>query len=259
MMDVLCVLPARIASRRIPEKPLQLLAGRTLVEWSWRAAVCVPVFDEVWVATDAPEIAEIVRGFGGVAVETSAEHASGTDRVAEVATREAARRFDIVVNFQADEPFADPASVERAVEAVWAGSAAVATVAAPVRSEAEWRDESVVKVVVRDDGRALYFSRAAIPFGARGAVPAVRAAAAGYLRHVGVYAFRREALERWVALPPSKLESIEGLEQLRALENGWEIHVVVGPATERGVDVPDDLRRVEPLLRMSAGASESHV
>lgn len=246
--SVLCVLPARIGSERLPRKPLHVLAGRTLVEWSWRAARRVEAFDEVWVATDAEEIAARVRDFGGHAVLTRADHASGTDRVAEAAASPRARGHDIVVNFQADEPFADPAAVGRAVELVRRAGAPAATVAAPVGSAEEWRSAGVVKVVTGAAGRALYFSRAPIPHPREGPVRFGTEPSTPYLRHVGVYAFRREVLERWVALPPSRLERLERLEQLRALENGIEIRVAVGPPTPPGVDAPEDAERAERLL-----------
>ncbi len=163
-MAVLCVLPARIASQRIPNKPVQILAGRPLVEWSWRAACEVPGVDAVWVATDDERIADSVRGFGGTVVMTSALHPSGTDRVAEVARSEAGRAFDVIVNFQADEPFLPAAHVAAAIEPVVSGSADIATLATAFRSDEEWNSEAEVKVARAHDGRALYFSRAGIPW-----------------------------------------------------------------------------------------------
>lgn len=248
-MSVLCVLPARIESERLPRKPLRLLAGRPLVEWSWRAAGRVPSFDEVVVATDSEEVAEIVRGFGGSAVLTSGRHPSGTDRVAEAARRPGARSHDVVVNFQADEPFVDPAAVDRATRAVVEGDCEIATLAAPLTGRGAWTSESVCKVVVREDGRALYFSRAAIPH-PRGREPDFAGGPeTPYLRHVGLYVYTRSALERWTRRPPSKLETVERLEQLRALEAGEAILVIVGPPTEPGVDEETDLERAEKVLR----------
>lgn len=247
-MSVLCVLPARLQSERLPRKPLQTLAGRPLIEWSWRAARAVRGLDAIWVATDSEEIAERVRAFGGEAVLTDPGHPSGTDRVAEVAGRPAAQKYGIVVNFQADEPFVDGDSIRRAVERVREGAAPIATVAAPLRSEAEWRSEAVVKVVAAPDGRALYFSRAPVPFPRDGRPVLHGEPGSPFLRHVGVYVFARRALQRWVRLPASALERIERLEQLRALEAGMEIRVVVGPVTEPGVDVPADLARASRLL-----------
>lgn len=271
-MSVLCVLPARIGSRRLPRKPLRSLAGRPLVEWSWRSARRVAEFDEVWVATDSPEVAETVRGFGGTAVLTEERHASGTDRVAEAAARPEARSHGVVVNYQSDEPFLPPAAVGRAVRAVEQGGARVATLACPLRSGRPWRSRSVVKVVRDAQGRALYFSRAPVPRPRDGepewsdappeAAPradraegeddggegAVGAAGWPYLRHAGLYAFRRDALERWTSLPPSRLERIERLEQLRALEAGMEVRVVTARTLPPGVDVPEDLGRAERIL-----------
>lgn len=277
-VSVLCVLPARISSRRLPRKPLRTVAGRTLVEWSWRSARSVPEFDEVWVATDAPEVAEAVRGFGGTAVLTDGGHPSGTDRVAEAAARPGARSHGVVVNYQADEPFLLPGPVGRAVRAVTDGDAQVATLACPVRRGDEWRSRSVVKVVRDRAGDALYFSRAPVPRPrdgepdwsdapgrhgtpagdrATGARPGSRGPEDGdgesggewpYLRHAGLYVFRRGALDRWTSLPPSPLERVERLEQLRALEAGMDIRVVTGPATPAGVDEPGDLERAERIL-----------
>lgn len=248
MMPVLCVLPARLRSQRIPRKPLHVLAGRPLLQWSWEAACRVPAFDEVWVATDSEEIGEAVESFGGRAVLTDAGHASGTDRVAEAAARPEASRFDTVVNFQADEPFVHPESVSDAVAAVRERDDEVATLAAPISSKEEWSSSSVVKVARATDGRALYFSRAGIPY-MRDGEPTLDGREDMFLRHVGIYAYGREALEHWVSLPPSRLEEIEKLEQLRALEAGITIRVVVGPPTERGIDEPADIVRAERILQ----------
>jgi 3-deoxy-manno-octulosonate cytidylyltransferase (CMP-KDO synthetase) len=265
-MTVLCVLPARLGSERIPRKPLQIIAGRPLVEWSWTAACAVPGIDQVVVATDSEEIANAVEGFGGTSHLTRADHASGTDRVAEVA---AASDADIVVNFQADEPFLEPAAVRKAIDAVVAGPREVATLAVPIAGEAEWRSAGVVKLVRATDGRALYFSRAPIPH-PRDAAPdwspagfaGAGRAAGPWLRHVGLYVYSRAALARWVALPPSELEKIERLEQLRALEAGLDIEVCVVPAGHPGVDLPEDIARADRLLRGHDNAKrkrETHV
>ena len=266
-MSVLCVLPARLESRRLPRKPLRDIGGRPLVEWSWRAARRVPAFDAVWVATDSDEVAAAVRGAGGTAVLTDADHASGTDRVAEAAGRPDARHYEVVVNWQADEPFLPPGPAGRAVREVQEGEVGVATLACPLRSRRAWRSPSVVKVVRDRAGDALYFSRAPVPWPrdgepdwppeAPGAAPPPegRDAAAGadgdwpWLRHVGLYVFARRALARWTELPPSPLEELERLEQLRALEAGLGIRVVVGPPVEPGVDEPEDLERAERIFR----------
>ncbi|MFQ5688764.1 MAG: 3-deoxy-manno-octulosonate cytidylyltransferase [Gemmatimonadota bacterium] len=254
-MSVLCVLPARVSSERIPQKPLQILAGHPLIEWSWRAARRVPSFDHVWVATDSEEVAATVESFGGKAVLTDPERPSGTDRVAEAARRIGVREGDIVVNFQADEPFADPSTVARAVEVVRQGAPAC-TVAAPILSTREWESPSVVKVVVAGDGRALYFSRAGVPRPRDGGGPG-SGEPSRFLRHVGIYAFGSATLDRWIGLGPSRLERIEGLEQLRVLEAGVEMRVVVGPATEPGVDEPPDLERARKYLHLEKGKNGS--
>ena len=179
---------------------------------------------------------------------TSGECLSGTDRVAEVARRDEAQKYDFVVNFQADEPFVDPGAVGLAVGAVRDGVAPVSTVAAPIRSADEWESEAVVKVAVTERGNALYFSRAGIPH-PRGEPPRFDDGRdTRFLRHVGIYASSREALQLWAGAAPTRLERIEHLEQLRALERGLSIHVGSGPATEPGVDVPKDLERAAPLL-----------
>jgi len=246
-MAVLCVLPARIASQRIPDKPVQILAGRSLVEWSWRAACAVPGVDAVWVATDDERIADTVRGFGGIVVMTSVEHPSGTDRVAEVARSTAGRKFDVIVNFQADEPFLPPAHVTAAIEPVLSGSADIATLATPFRSDEEWNSTAEVKVARANDGRALYFSRAGIPWTEKGS-PDYEVPVGPWLRHLGLYVYSRDALAQWVQLPPSGLEKLERLEQLRPLEAGLRIHVsVVGPC-EGAIEEPDDLIWAEALL-----------
>lgn len=270
MSGVLCVLPARLESRRLPRKPLREIRGRPLVRWSWEAARRVDAFDEVRVATDSREVADAVGAFGGRAVLTDAAHRTGTDRVAEAAGQSWASGYDVVVNFQADEPFLDPDGVEGAVEAVRRGGAPVATLGEPLASREEWRSPDVVKVVRARDGRALYFSRAPVPFvreDGRDAVPRPgprRGEGDGtgeplFLRHAGVYAFRRRALERWTELPASRLERAERLEQLRALEAGVEIHVAVGGGGAPGVDTPEDLRRAERRLeRTDDRAGDAH-
>lgn len=242
-----------MGSERIPRKPLQTIAGRPLVEWSWRAASAVPGVDRVVVATDDEEIAAAVDGFGGDVRLTRADHPSGTDRVAEIA---AGNDAAIVVNFQADEPFLPPEAVGTAIDAVKAGSE-IATLAMPIEGNRQWTSPAVVKVARAADGRALYFSRAPIPHSRSGG------SGEGHrLRHVGLYVYTASALARWVALPPSPLEKIERLEQLRALEAGMQIQVCTVPPGEPGVDVPEDIARADRLLRARMNAQEkreSHV
>ena len=254
---VLGVIPARLGSQRLPGKPLVRIAGRPLIEWVWRRAMALASpqdgdargLEWEWVvATDAPEVADAVRGFGGRAVLTRPDHASGTDRVAEVAARPEFRSHDAIVNLQGDEPLLPDGAVEGAVRLVLAGAFEIGTAAVPLRSVEEWRDPAVVKVVVARDGSALYFSRAPIPYPRDGAPGPAELGSGLYLRHVGCYAFRRDALERWPRLGPAPLETAEGLEQLRALYAGWRIGVAVCTGGEPGVDTPADLARVERRL-----------
>ncbi|MEJ2546958.1 MAG: 3-deoxy-manno-octulosonate cytidylyltransferase [Gemmatimonadota bacterium] len=248
-MAVLCVLPARIASQRVPEKPLQLLAGRPLIEWSWIAASRVPGVDAVRVATDDERIADRVRGFGGTVVMTSPDHPSGTDRVAEVARSAEGRAFDVIVNFQADEPFLPAGHVRAAIEPVVDGTADIATLATPFTSAEEWNSEAEVKVARAEDGRALYFSRAGIPWAESGTPDFNGDPSGSRLRHLGLYVYSRPALEAWVSLPPSPLERLERLEQLRPLEAGWRIQVaIVGPCPG-AIEEPEDLEWAEARLR----------
>lgn len=203
---------------------------------------------QVVVAADSREIADACAGSGVPVILTDPDHPSGTDRVAEVAAKPDYAAYDIVVNLQGDEPLMEQEHVSAAVQEVVRGRD-VGTCATPVGAEEDWRSASVVKVVRRGDGTALYFSRAPIPH-RRDAAPEVRDLQGGmYLRHLGVYAYRREALMRWVALPPSPLEEIERLEQLRALEAGMTVGVAVVSAAERGVDTPEDARLVEHRMR----------
>lgn len=250
---VLGVIPARLGSERLPRKPLHLLAGRPLIEWVWRRARQIEGIDALVIATDSEEVAAACRGFGADVELTAPTHPSGTDRVAEVAARHRFRGYDIIVNVQGDEPFLDPDHVARAIRLVRDGWD-VGTVAAPVGTREAWRDPAVVKVVLGDDGRALYFSRATIPFVRDGEPTEEELRSPAFLRHIGLYVYRRSALERWVALPVSDLERRERLEQLRPLAAGLGIGVAVVESAEPGVDTPADAERAE---RRIASAQES--
>jgi 3-deoxy-manno-octulosonate cytidylyltransferase (CMP-KDO synthetase) len=245
---VLGVIPARLSSQRLPHKPLHVIAGRPLVEWVWRRVVGFSLFDAVVVATDSERVAEAARAFGATVAMTAEDHPSGTDRVAEVARRAEYAGFGVIVNVQGDEPFVRRDHLQAAVGLVRDGGWDAGTVATPLRTAEEWREPGIVKVVRADDGGALYFSRAPVPF-ARDAEPSEADFAAGpYLRHVGIYSYRREALLRWVALPEGALEKIERLEQLRPLAAGIRMGVALGAPAEGGVDTPADARRAERIL-----------
>jgi 3-deoxy-manno-octulosonate cytidylyltransferase (CMP-KDO synthetase) len=248
---VLGVIPARLGSERLPRKPLEILAGRPLVEWVWRRARSLAVLDAVVIATDSDEIVAACHAFGARAMLTAATHPSGTDRVAEVAAHPDFSSYGIIVNIQGDEPFVTEAQVSGAVEKVRAGWD-IGTVAAVVEDVETWRDESVVKVVLGGEGGALYFSRAPVPHFRGHAPTASDLASVPALRHIGVYAYSRNALERCVTLPVSRLEETERLEQLRPLAAGLGIGVAVVAGSEGGVDTPEDLRRAEARLMLEA-------
>lgn len=247
----LVVLPARYSSTRFPGKPLAEIAGKTLIEWVYRRAEGIRGAGDLLVATDDNRIAKTVKAFGGRVVMTSADHATGTDRVAEVA-RSCNRSF--VVNLQGDEPVFDPQLVETMIDRLsGAPDTDVVTACHPITSADDYFDPNVVKVVVDGHGRALYFSRSPIPSGVFESDAAVdRPARVGGVgrayRHVGVYAYRKEALLRFTSLEPTDLERMERLEQLRALENGMKIQVVVTDTPTLGVDVPEDIKEVEKVL-----------
>jgi 3-deoxy-manno-octulosonate cytidylyltransferase (CMP-KDO synthetase) len=250
---IVAIIPARFASTRLPGKPLVEIHGKTLVERVWERACAAHRPRRVVVATDDERIASVVRGFGGEALLTSPAHPTGTDRLAE-----AARALDagIVVNVQGDEPMLDPKGLDAAVDALCEDPAAdLSTLSLPLVDTAEMLAPSVVKVVADARGYALYFSRAPIPHVRRGAAAdwtasAEEAVARGLARkHVGLYAYRRAALERFASLPPSPLEVAEGLEQLRALHHGMKIRVVpIEGDAGMAVDTPEDLERVRALL-----------
>lgn len=204
-------------------------------------------------ATDAREVAEVCRSFGAETVLTSAHHESGTERVAEVAREEGFRHHPIVVNVQGDEPLLREVEVRAAVEQVALEGRDVGTCASPIGSLEAWKDPAVVKVARASDGRALYFSRASIPWKRDEAPRAEELAGPPYLRHVGLYAYRREALLDWVDQGPSPLETVERLEQMRALEAGMTIGVGLVEDTAGGVDTPADVERMEALLHAVQG------
>jgi 3-deoxy-manno-octulosonate cytidylyltransferase (CMP-KDO synthetase) len=258
MVRVLGVIPARFASTRFPGKPLAPLGGQTLLERVWRRAGGSRRIERLVVATDDERIADACRGFGAEAVMTSTDLTSGTDRVAEVVLR-LDRSFAVIVNVQGDEPFVTGTSLDLLVDAFdGERPPEMATLSEPLTDEAELFDPNVVKVVTALDGRALYFSRAPIPYHRgsatrlaadfRGALEGRPGGLAGYAKHQGVYAYRRETLLGLTRLRPSPLEKDEGLEQLRALEAGLTIRVLRSDFHSVAVDTPGDLARAESRL-----------
>ena len=234
--SVLAVIPARYHSTRLPGKALVDIAGRPMIEHVYRRATAARSIDAVVVATDDDRIARAVERFGGVAIMTSPAHASGTDRLAEIA---ASIPCDVIVNVQGDEPLLDPAVIDAAVEPLRHDRALeMSTAARPLRDDSELTCPNVVKVVCDGRGFALYFSRAPIPHGpqeSRGQFARI---------HVGLYVYRRDTLLRLARLPRSPLEQIETLEQLRALENGIRIRVVDTHYHSAEVNTPEDLERI---------------
>lgn len=239
-MRVLGIIPARLGSTRLPNKPLQLLAGTPLVVRVLERAAATGLFHELVVATDAADVVDVVARFGGRAVLTSPEHETGTERVAEVARRPEFAGADLVANVQGDEPFLDREAIAGAIARA-AGDDEVGTCAGPLDA-ALAADPARVKVVTDIAGRALWFSRAPIPFRRDPGEPA----GGLYWQHVGLYVYRPEALRRWVALEPTDAERAEKLEQLRALQHGITIGVArLATPVLPGVDTPDDLHRAE--------------
>ena len=264
MEHVLAVIPARFASTRLPGKVLAEVAGRPLVWHVWDRARQASLVADALVATDDPRVAETLRAFDVPTVMTRADHACGTDRLAEVAERVAA---GLLVNVQGDEPMIDPRTIDAVVRPLLDDpSLPMATARHRLDDPRDIADPSVVKVVCDASGRALYFSRSPIPFVRDGYRPAVRNTGeennagtaqpptadfqlpASHWQHVGIYAYRRDALIRFSQLPPTPLEQAERLEQLRALEHGWPIAVVETAHRSIGVDTPEDLSRVRRLL-----------
>lgn len=250
-MKTVGIIPARLQSTRLPRKLLLAETGKPLIQYVWEIASACRVLDEVIVATDSQEIADAVNGFGGRA-ELTADHPSGTDRVAEI-VRRCCSDAEIVVNLQGDEPELETETITALVDAITSSGAEMATVAAPIRDASVVASPDCVKVVMDDQQRALYFSRSPIPFVRDGSVQKLLAESTTtpWFLHVGLYAYRRDFLLELTNLPPSSLEQIEKLEQLRALQVGATISVAVVPQAAVGIDTPADYE--EFVVRQRAG------
>jgi 3-deoxy-D-manno-octulosonate cytidylyltransferase len=241
--SILVVIPARYASTRLPGKPLAMIAGRPMIQHVVERVRRAERVSRVVVATDDKRIVDAVSAFGGEAMLTRADHLTGTDRVAEVATHIPAA---IYVNVQGDEPLVDPATVDALVSAMLEDdSIQIATPCSAISRQGDIMDPNVTKVVRDFEGDALYFSHAPIPW-VRDTGDTVTAR---HWKHIGIYAFRRDVLLEIPTLPPGELERLEKLEQLRWLENGFRIRVVETDYDAVSVDVPADIERVEELLR----------
>lgn len=239
-LDIVAVIPARYASTRFPGKPLADIDGRPMIEHVYRRAQASPIVSRVIVATDDLRIATTVNGFGGNVRLTKPDHQTGTDRLAEVASK---IECDIVVNVQGDEPLLDPRAIQELVEPFSDPSVVMTTLYRRIEHPSEFSDPNVVKVVLDRSGFALYFSRAPIPHARdpRGGWPPM-------YRHVGIYAYRRHVLLVLASLEPTPLERTEALEQLRALEHGIRIKAIETRYDSIGVDTPADLEEVRRLL-----------
>lgn len=262
MIRAIGFIPARYESTRFPGKPLALICGRPMIQHVYTRACRAKTLDRVVVATDDHRILECVHGFGGEAIMTSRRHASGTDRIVE-ALKQCEKRFfgcaqgkksnfGIVVNIQGDEPLVEPRAIDALVRRLWADpEAEMATPVCIIREREVAISPDTVKVALDVNGRALYFSRSPIPY--------YRHPSPGdfYYKHIGIYAYRRSFLERFKRWGPGRLERAESLEQLRALEKGASIAAVVVPGGWPAVDTPQDLEKVERLVRYKEKGARS--
>ena len=240
-MRAVIVIPARWGSTRLPGKPLVAIAGVSLIRRVYERAAKATRADAVYVATDDDRIVGHVLEFGGRVVRPEGEFATGTDRIA-AALAMMDEPFAQIVNVQGDEPLIDPASIDRVIDVLQATGVDMATLACPLESDDEYHSRDVVKVVTDLSGDALYFSRSAIPYGSRELAR----------RHVGLYGYQSNVLQRLSSLAPSPLERAESLEQLRALQNGLKIRVLETSKPHLGVDRPEDVARVESELAKHA-------
>lgn len=239
-MKVLCVIPARYASTRLPGKPLSMIAGKPMIQHVYERACQAELPDEVVVATDNELVEKAVLDFGGKAVMTSPDHPSGTDRLAEVALMYP--DVDVIVNVQGDEPMIPPEVIDNLAQ-VFANEADLNMATMKVEmEEADYDNPAAVKVVTDLNGNALYFSRSLMPY------PRNKPEGYKVFKHVGIYAYRRNFLLKYAALAPTPLEKAESLEQLRALENGYKIKVLESNFKGIGVDTPEDLAAVNALF-----------
>lgn len=243
-MKIAAVIPARIGSTRFPGKPLAIISGKPMIQHVYEKAAACQLIERVVVAADDPAVQQAVQAFGGEVFMTSPDHATGTDRVAEVA-----RTLDaeIIVNIQGDEPLLPPDAIEKAVRPLVEDERLVlATLKTALLPEDDPHDSNIVKVATDTRGYALYFSRSPIPFNRN------ESSATQLYRHIGLYVFRRSFLFEYTSLPQTPLERAESLEQLRALEHGHSIFVSETEYYPIGVDTPADINRVETILQKQA-------
>ena len=246
-MKFLGIIPARFASSRLPGKPLADLGGKPMIRWVYENSL--KECRELIVATDHPDLEKAVLGFGGRVMMTSPDHPSGTDRCAEVVQTLAAsgEKYDVIINIQGDEPFINVSHIILLKNAFSDDDAQIATLANPIRDRDALLNPNSVKVVASTRGYALYFSRSPVPYNRHDA-EANWISGHTYLKHIGLYAYRSEVLQQITLLEPSPLEKTESLEQLRWLENGFGIRVLVTDEPGHGIDTPGDLEEARKNL-----------
>ena len=247
-MKFIAIIPARYASTRFPGKPLAMLGGKTVIQRVYEQTTAI--LDEAYVATDDERIYQAVESFGGKAIMTRAYHKSGTDRLEEAATK-IGTNADVIINIQGDEPFIQTSQIETLMHLFDDPTTQIGTLGKPFESIEAINNPNSPKIVCDRRGFALYFSRSVIPY-VRGAEPTTWLEHFPYLKHLGIYAYRREVLHEVTQLPQSSLEKAESLEQLRWLENGYRIRVGLTNVETVGIDTPEDLQRAEDFLRQQA-------
>ena len=244
-MKFIAIIPARYASTRFPGKPLAMLGGKTVIQRVYEQASAV--LEEAYVATDDERIYQAVEAFGGCAVMTRADHKSGTDRLEEAATK-IGTDADVIINIQGDEPFIQKSQIETLKGLFENDETQIGTLGKPFENMEAVQNPNSPKIVCDSRGFALYFSRSVIPY-VRGEEPANWLNHFPYLKHLGIYAYRRQVLHEVTQLPQSSLEKAESLEQLRWLENGYRIRVGITNVETVGIDTPEDLQRAEEFLK----------
>jgi len=240
-MKTAAIIPARFASTRFPGKPLHLLAGKPLVQHVWERCLEADTFDQIVIATDDMRIAEVAFEFGAEVALTSPKHQSGTDRIAEVAKK--MPKIGAFFNVQGDEPLIDPKLLRKLSRELTRNKLEMITAANPIEEGESVENPNAVKVILNRNSDAIYFSRSVIPFQRNTAV------SVKYYRHQGIYGYSRKFLLQFVKWKPTMLEQAEQLEQLRALEHGAKIRVLINKSTSLGVDTPEDAQLAEKFLR----------
>ncbi len=250
-MNVIGIIPARYASTRFPGKPLVKINGKTMIQRVYEQGKLA--VDELWVATDDDRIKTAVEAFSGNVVMTSSKHRSGTDRVVEAVNKISALKsckFDIVVNIQGDEPFIHPSQIKELVNCFDSPKTQIASLIKLIDSQEDLFDPNKVKVVVNDKLKALYFSRFAIPF-LRGIEEKYWLQKGKFYKHIGMYAYQCDVLKEITKLPPGELELAESLEQLRWMENGYQIQLAITNHESTGIDTPEDLEKIISAYKSS--------